>query len=240
MPDHIHTIPILDALRDPKHCAFCVMRSKVEGDAIRFIMSPAYMEDDVRMETNKLGFCETHLVAMYNAQNRLGLALMLHTHIRKLSKDISSKVNSKLPAPFFGKDTSGPIATMRAHLDKTLATCYVCNSVESTFARYLGTFLYMWGKGGEDARLIKSQKGYCLPHFTMLLAEAENLSRSKRDKFMEEIARPQLAHMKELEENLEWFTLKFDHRNANEPWKNAKDALPRALALMGVKEGATT
>ena len=235
MPDHIHTMPVLDALRDPKGCAFCVMKNKIERDAIHFILSPAYMEDDVRKETNKAGFCETHFAAMYAKQNRLGLALMLHTHLQLLNKDMTAIVKNKLPAPFFGKDVNGPPARLRAHLAKTLASCYVCSKVENTFARYVDTFLYLWGKDGEDARLIKSQKGYCLPHFTVLLAEAENLGRSKRDRFMEEIAQPQLAHMQELEEDLEWFTLKFDHRNANEPWKNAKDALPRALAMMGVK-----
>ena len=237
MPDHIHTIPVLDALRNPGNCAFCVMRSKVERDAVQFIMGPAYMEDDVRMDTNQVGFCDAHLEAMYAEQNRLGLALMLHTHLQLLNKDMAAIVKNKLPAPFFGKDTNGPLTKLRGHLDKTNASCYVCNSIERTFTRYVGTFLYLWGKGGEDAGLIKSQKGYCIPHFAVLLAEAESLGRSKRDKFLEEIVQPQLKHMKELEEDLEWFAIKFDYRYANEPWKNAKDALPRALAMMGVKEG---
>jgi len=236
MPDHIHTIPVLDALRDPQGCAFCVMKNKVERDAIQFIMGPAYMEDDVRMATNKTGFCETHLAAMYAEQNRLGLALMLHTHMKQLNKDLSSIVKNKLPSPFFGKDTNGPLAKLRAHLNKTLASCYVCNSVENTFARYIDTFFHIWSKGGEDAKLIKNQKGYCLPHFTALLTVAESFGRSKREKFMDEIAQPQLAHMRELEEDLEWFTLKFDYRNANEPWKNAKDALPRTLTMMGANK----
>ena len=237
MPDHIHTIPVLDALRDPGDCAFCVMLNKVERDAVQFIMGPAYMEDDVRMDTNQVGFCEAHLAAMYAEQNRLGLALMLHTHMQQLNKDMAGIVKNKQSAPFFGKDTNGPLAKLRAHLDKTIASCYVCRSVKNTFSRYVDTFLYMWGKGGEDAELIKSQKGYCVPHFAALLADAENLGRSKRDRFLEEIVQPQLEHMRKLEEDLEWFTLKFDCRNANEPWKNAKDALPRGLAMMG--KGAT-
>ena len=240
MPDHIHTIPVLDALRDPQGCAFCVMRDKIEQHAIQFIMGPAYMEDDVRMETNRLGFCKPHLEAMYAAQNRLGLALMLHTCLQKLNKDLSAIVKNKLPSPFFGKDANGPICKTRTHLDKTEASCYVCNNVERTFARYVDTFFYLWAKGGEDAKLIKSQKSYCLPHFAILLADAENLGRSKRERFMEEIVQPQLAYLKELEEDLEWFTLKFDHRNADQPWKNAKDALQRALRMQGIDKGALT
>ncbi|MCL2405866.1 MAG: DUF6062 family protein [Defluviitaleaceae bacterium] len=236
MPNHIHTIPVLDALRDPQGCALCVMHNKLETDAINFIMGPAYMEDDVRTQTNRLGFCESHLAAMYAGQNRLGLALMLHTYMRQLNKDISSIIKSKLPSPFFGKDANGPLAKIHAHLVKAGESCYVCNKIEDTYNRYIDTFLYLWNKGGDDAKLIKSQKSYCLPHFTLLVTQADKLSRSKREKFIEEIVLPQLKSMQELEEDLEWFTLKFDYRYADEPWKNSKDALPRALRMLGSAE----
>ena len=236
MPNHIHTIPVLDALRDPQNCAFCVMRGKLEHDAIQFIMGPAYMEEDVRTETNRLGFCSAHLKAMYAGQNRLGFALMLHTYMRQLNMDISAIVKNKQPSPLFGKDTSGPLTKIHAHLAKAGESCYVCDKVDSTFARYVDTFLHLWYKGGEDAELIKSQKSYCLPHFTELVAAADKLGRSKREKFIEEILAPQLEYMRELEQDLEWFTIKFDYRYANEPWKNSKDALPRALAILGSKE----
>jgi hypothetical protein len=38
--------------------------------------------------------------------------------------------------------------------------------------------------------------------------------------------------MKEMEDGLEWFTNKFDYRNADAPWKNSKDALPRAMGML--------
>jgi hypothetical protein len=43
--------------------------------------------------------------------------------------------------------------------------------------------------------------------------------------------------MKEMEDDLEWFVLKFDYRNIDAPWKNAKDALPRAIALLASDKG---
>jgi len=236
MPEYIHTIPVLDALRDPGHCAFCAMHTRIETHAIQFIMGPAYMEDDVRMETNKIGFCPTHMSAMYAEQNRLGLALMLHTHIQQINKDMSSIMKNRLPSPLFGKDTAGPLAKIQSHLEKTLDTCYVCRSVERNFTLYMGTFLHLWQRGGEEAQLIKSQKGYCLPHFARLLSAAnDKFGKGKRERFLEEIVTPQLKHMRTLEEDVEWFTQKFDHRNSSEPWKNSKDALPRALAMFGSK-----
>lgn len=233
MPDHIHTIPVLDALRDPQGCAFCVMHEKLERDAIQFIMGPAYMEDDVRMETNKIGFCKRHLGAMHKEQNRLGLGLMLHTYMQQLNKDIRSIIEGRIPAPIFGKDKSGTVTRLINHLQKTHDSCYVCRKVENTFERYIDTFIHIWNKGGEDAKLITSQKGYCIPHFIKILEAAENLGRGKREKFLDEILLAQQRLLQEMEEDLEWFTLKFDHRNADQPWKNSKDALPRAINLLG-------
>ena len=233
MPDHIHTIPVLDALREPQGCAFCTMYEKLERDSVQFIMGPAYMEDDIRMETNRMGFCKRHLDAMYKEQNRLGLGLMLHTYFQQLNKDAGGIIKGRIPAPIFGKDQSGTLGRLKKHLEKTQGTCYVCRKVESTFERYVDTFFRLWGLGGEDAKLIASQKGYCIPHFTVILTKAETLGRGKREKFLDEILPAQQRRLQEMEEDLEWFTLKFDHRNADAPWKNSKDALPRALALLG-------
>lgn len=236
MADHIHTIPVLDALREPQTCAFCVMAEKLERDAIQFIMGPAYMEDDVRMETNKVGFCKRHLSAMYAEQNRLGLGLMLHTHMQQINSDILRIVKGRVPVSFFGKDQSNTVGKLKAHLQKTHKSCYVCRKVESTFERYIDTFFHIWNKGGDAAKLISSQKGYCVPHFIKLLEAAEKLGRGKREKFLDEVLPSQQAFLLEMENDLGWFVEKFDHRNSDEPWKNSKDALPRTIDLLGGKD----
>ncbi|MCL2285725.1 MAG: DUF6062 family protein [Firmicutes bacterium] len=236
MPDHIHTIPVLDALRDPQGCAFCQMQGKLENDVIQFVMGPSYMEDDVRMETNKVGFCKTHMQTMYKEQNRLGLALMLHTHMQRLCKDTGNIINGRVPLPLFGKDPSGMLPRLKGHMEKTKNSCYVCNRVDTTFNRFVDTFFYIWGKGGNDAKLIENQTGYCLPHFITLLEHTEKFGRGKREKFLDVLLPLWQKVTKELEEDLDWFVQKFDHRNANEPWKNSKDALPRTIDFLGGKE----
>jgi hypothetical protein len=233
MPEHIHTIPVLDALREPQGCAFCQMKSKLERDAVQFILGPSYMEDDVRMDTNKTGFCKTHMEAMYKEQNRLGLALMLHTHIQRLRKDTDNIIGGRTPLPLFGKDPNSVLPRLKTHLEKVNTSCYICDKVNNTFNRYVDTFFYIWNKGGSDAKLIESQTSYCMPHFITLLNALEKQSRGKREKFLDALL-PVLQNVaKELDEDLDWFIQKFDHRNANEPWKNSKDALPRATYFLG-------
>jgi hypothetical protein len=235
MKEHIHTIPVMDALREAgdTHCPFCLMREKLEREAVNFIMGPAYMEDDIRMDTNKLGFCAAHLKKLYGEQNRLGLALMLHTFMQRLNRDFSSAAKPG-PLPFFGKKNKGgsPAERLRGHIGAVQASCYLCRMTDNTFARYMDTYLYLWRKGGEEAKAIEAVPGYCLGHFAELLAASENLGKSKQDLFLQKIIPAQLAFMQRMEDDLEWFTLKFDYRNVNEPWKNAKDALPRAMAVL--------
>ena len=230
--DHIHTIPVLDALREPNNCAFCTMMNKLESDAIQFIMGPAYMEDDIRMETNKIGFCKRHMDAMYKHQNRLGLALMLHTHLQQLNKDAGNIINGRIPAPLFGKDPNGAATKLKNHLLATHSTCYVCNKVENTAVKYIDTFFYLWGKGGEEAKLIESQKGYCLPHFTELMSKAEKLGRGKRERILDHLLPMWQRFTQEMEEDLDWFIQKFDYRNANASWKDSQDAIERSIVLL--------
>ena len=233
MADHIHTIPVLDALRDPQGCAFCVMQKKLETSVIQFILGPAYMEDDVRMETDKVGFCTQHMHAMYKEQNRLGLALMLHTHIKQICKDTGKIIKGRTPAKLFSKDPNAMLPRLQGHLAKTRATCYVCQRAGSTFHRYIDTFFYIWGKGGSDAQLIQQQTNYCMPHFVTLLEYAEKLGRGKREKFLDMLLPLFEKVTGELEQDLDWFVQKFDHRNADKPWNNSKDALPRAIDFLG-------
>ena len=233
MADHIHTIPVLDALRDPQGCAFCVMQKKLETSVIQFILGPAYMEDDVRMETNKVGFCTQHIHTMYKEQNRLGLALMLHTHIQQLCKDSGNIIKGRTPAKLFGRDPGAVAPRLQAHLVQTRESCYVCKRASDTFDRYVDTFFYLWNKGGDDAKLIQQQTNYCMPHFITLLNQGEKLGRGKREKFLDMLLPMFEKITTELEQDLDWFVQKFDHRNANEPWKNSKDALPRAIDFLG-------
>ena len=47
--------------------------------------------------------------------------------------------------------------------------------------------------------------------------------------FVEQTNRLYLENMKRVRDDVEWFINKFDHKYADEPWKNAKDSLTRAM-----------
>lgn len=80
MKEQLYTIPVNDAFEKDCECPLCFMYNNLEEDAVSFTLGPSYMEDDIRLETDKAGFCMHHIKQLYKHQNRLGVALILHTH----------------------------------------------------------------------------------------------------------------------------------------------------------------
>ena len=109
MKEQLYTIPVNDAFAADCECPICSMYASLEQEAIAFTMGPSYMEDDIRMETNRIGFCSSHVKQLYRHKNRLGLALMLHTHMQRTNEDLEKLLSAGTPAPA----KKGPYARRR-------------------------------------------------------------------------------------------------------------------------------
>ena len=85
-------------------------------------------------------------------------------------------------------------------------------------------------KEPEFREKVQNCKGFCVRHFARLLQEAENnLPDSQREWFYTTAYKLMCENMERVKEDLDWFVAKYDYRNASAPWKNSKDALPRAM-----------
>ena len=90
MRDDICTIHVIQVFEIDDGCPICRMRRTVENHIVDYIMGAAMMEPDVRIETNKTGFCPSHYDMMLNHKGRLSLALMLETHLDFINDDVLS------------------------------------------------------------------------------------------------------------------------------------------------------
>lgn len=229
MKEQLFTIPVHDAFHTDCECPICKLYADLEKESIDFVMGPSYMEDDVRMETNETGFCSHHIRQMYQYQNRLGLALMLHTHMRRTNdtvKQLMKKETTSKKGLFAKKETD----ELSAYLDRLEHSCYVCNRIDRIFERYLETVLYCYDKDPDFRQTMQAGKGFCTKHYGDLREAArQKWSGSKLESFISDLNHAYLENMKRVTDDLEWFTDKFDYRNADAPWKNAKDALPRSI-----------
>ena len=68
MKEKIYTIPLMDAFHAGDECPFCFIERNLEQHSMDFVLGSgaSYMEDDVRAETDQLGFCHEHYKKMFD------------------------------------------------------------------------------------------------------------------------------------------------------------------------------
>jgi hypothetical protein len=90
--------------------------------------------------------------------------------------------------------------------------------------------LYLWFKEKEFRDLFNSKKGFCLKHVRLLLEGVkEYLNAREAAVFVKSLFELQLENMKRIQEEVSWFTKKFDYRYNDAPWGNSKDAVLRSI-----------
>ena len=228
MAEKLYTIPVNDAFDKNSECPICSMYKKLEDDSISFMMGPSYMEDDIRMETDKLGFCKNHMQMLAVQKNRLGLALILKTHLDRQYKEAEELGKKAMRAPsFLKKKEEEPLVSWSK--EKT-QDCYICNRIAITFPHYIDTTLKLYKKDPEFRGKYKSCKGFCQEHLGLLLEEGQRvLGEKDYPEFKETTVKLYLDNIRRLSEDLDWFADKFDYLHRNDPWKNSRDAIERAV-----------
>lgn len=133
--EQIYTIPVNEAfdlaLEHPEDgCPVCSLYRRLEENELERILGAAMMEPDVRIRTNRTGFCADHFGKMCRRKNRLGLALMLESHL----SEWRSRIVPGGPAALLHK----PAATVR-DLAALESSCYVCERIEFHLSRMVST-----------------------------------------------------------------------------------------------------
>ena len=149
----------------------------------------------------------------------------------KLIKDVEkySGMGSKVSVPSLFKKKAERSDVVE-YLELKETTCYICNKMNSTFDRYIATFFHLYHTEESFRLKFKACKGFCSSHYKVLTNTApEYLSGEELSGFYKLLNHLYIENMKRVRDDLEWFINKFDYRYAEEPWKNAKDAMPRAI-----------
>ena len=170
MKEKLYTIPVNDAFTEDCECPLCNIYKKLEQEALEYTLRPStYMTDDRRLESDKVGFCARHVAMLKEMPDRLGLALMLKTHMEKSMKEIEAKQNESVKAAsLFKKKKKSEPSELLSYVKGLEHSCFVCDKIESTFQNYLGTIFYLYKKEEEFRKLFQSSKGFCTKHYGML------------------------------------------------------------------------
>ena len=227
MKEQLYSIPVNDAFAADCECPVCLMYHKLETDSVEYTMGPSYMEDDTRALTDAKDFCGKHIKMVYDQDNRLGMAWVMKTHFDKTINDIK-KVMPSGPAKLIKKGISD--SPLIKYIDNLDNSCFVCDRINNFFDQYVDTIFFLWKKDDEFKEKFKSAKGFCTPHYSLLLKKAAaHLKGDDLESFVGIINDMYITNMERVRDDLAWFINKFDYKYQNEPWYNAKDSVIRSL-----------
>ncbi|MBR7092351.1 MAG: hypothetical protein IKI50_04105 [Clostridia bacterium] len=226
MRESIVTIPLTEVLEPRDGCPVCRLRDMLEKRVVDYITGSALMEPDVRERTNREGFCLPHYRQMLAARNRLGVALILQSHLIEVEKQLFSGL--PLPGRIDKKAVRGA--------DKAGQTCFVCREIRQATDRLLNNLCLQWEQQAAFRRLWEEQPALCLPHFSAVCAAAEaSLTKEHKKEFIAVSRRLTQATLQQLRQDIDSFTRLFDYRTTEQDaagQAGARDAIERSIAYL--------
>ena len=242
MAYHLDTIPVWDAVKLEGECPLCALRRRSELIDVDRYLGASVMEPDTRIQVNQKGFCPRHQVLLYAQKNRLGHALMMHTHLKETRRRLgplmeearsAARRGADTPAVkrLFGKaDSQGDVKQAARKLREMTDSCILCDSIEENTNRYAYTLLHLYKNDPDFRRTFSASKGVCLKDMALLMDMAQDsLSGRHLADFVNDLCAAVDRSLTKMEGDLEGFTLKFDYRNADKPWGDSRGSLERTV-----------
>ncbi len=230
MKEQIYTIPVNTAFEKSAEnascgCPFCTMQEILQKNELDLITGASMMEPDIRIKTNEQGFCRKHYDMMLLMKNRLGIALMLESHLDEVKKKVRSR---GIVSAVRGKGVAAV-----DDLQKLEESCYVCGKIEFHIDKMFECAVYLWQNDEQFRKKTEAQPFFCLPHYRRFIEYAKrDLPKKEYGGFYDQVSAIENAYMETLCEDVSWFCKKFDYRYTDEPWGNSKDSIERAVAFL--------
>ena len=221
MPEKIYTIPINEAFDKKCGCPICSLYETLENNELELILGASMMEPDIRVATNRLGFCPDHFKKMLLARKKLPLALMLESHLAELSENLKK----------------GPEAQAKA-FSAVSESCYLCTRIENYIENMYLNLFWLFAEDESFREKVRDQKCYCIPHYAKLLTLSKSrLKKPDYKKFAEYLTATEERYLSSLSKDITDFTKMFDYRNADAEWGDFKDAPERIIKTLNSELG---
>ena len=234
MEHRLDTFSVWEALKAGDECPLCTLRRKTERQLIERCLGSAVMSPLERQRSNESGFCACHHRQIYGMNNRLGHALLslsrlqtLRPQLESVFRQIESGTRRRLTLRKIPSDTSCQA------LKRLSGGCLICQDLEVHSSRQAETLLYLWQKDPDFKAKFAASRWVCLPDAARLAKMASKLPVRERKEFLACLRRGMAENLARLEEELDWFTRKFDYHNLDAPWGESKDALERTANKLG-------
>lgn len=205
MREDICTIPISEIFEENDGCPICRMYERAEKRIVEYILGDAMMEPDVRIATNRVGFCQHHYDKMLSTRGRLQLSLMLQTHIDEINKGV------------FSKNVFVPTNKKSNRAKKISESCFICDKIEFGLSRMIETIYRTYETERDFREMFNSQPQFCLPHFERLVAEFDKKKMRKYgSEFLQNLTRITSDYSKTLYDDISEYCTLYDYRARDE------------------------
>ena len=196
MKGHMAYLRIKRAVESNKECFLCALEDELERKYIDTYLYELVMDPKSREQIIKSrGFCNNHSYKMFMAASKPessdghGLALVLTSVTEKFIGDLRGQ----------GKLSSGHTGQVVPNI----TTCPACLHLSYFMETYTTLIVEFLASGHEDfSKLLKSSKGFCIPHFVALLQMAEKAPSDKFPAIVETIIKVEEKNLGRLNSEL--------------------------------------
>ncbi len=220
MKEDICSIPINDVFMPKDGCPMCRMRDMLESRKAEYITGSAMMEPNVRVKTNEQGFCYRHFSMMVNLGKRLSNALILESHLKKISEEL-------IPANPKGKPDKKKLAAV----DTLTKDCFICRDIKENMVNMVKIVHAMWISEPEFRQLYSEQRFICLEHFSLLMNVDQKGLGKNFQAFYEATSKLTGGYLETLCNDISHFCKMFDYQSGDD-WGNSKDSIERSVEFL--------
>jgi hypothetical protein len=224
-----------DAYRHGGECPLCWLIDGAERAYLHSFQGSRVMEPNVRVRTNASGFCRDHYLRLYRGENKLGLALVVHTHFQSWLPRLKAEMeNAAKPEAAArgrrGKNGVGRLETLLETLKSLRDSCFICSMLDMDLDRYIETILYLWKEDAEFRGTLAGSRGFCMEHFREVADKAgEYYREADRVRFLGELVPVMVQGLDLLERDLSNFTQLFQDANRSLGTEEERTALARTI-----------
>jgi Family of unknown function (DUF6062) len=215
-----------DAYAAGGECPLCTLREGAEQTCLRSFQHSRVMEPSVRVKTNESGFCPDHYRKLYERENKLGLGLVVHTHLQKKLPELRAAFQAMRATGRRSRKSDEAAASLERLHDR----CFICDMLREDLDRYAFTILYLWSKDADFMPKFRSSQGFCLVHFLSVLAKARTMLRADRlERWLDDAVTLMTDSLERLERELDAFTQLHHDANRSLGTDEERTALARTL-----------
>ncbi len=229
MKIQLETIPVWDALKKDDECFICALMKEAERDGIKYYLSSAIMTPEIRVETNKYGFCTKHFSALAEENKAQSLGLVMDTYYEENKKCFYPALDSVISANKVRNAEKGFSNLFKAYEDRKKG-CLICSRMNERLVRYAYTVAALYKDDSDFNKALKESKGFCIHHTKVLFEIAkEALKGDDLLDYYQTLASLLKRNLDRVQADDYYLTQKYKSENKDKPWNGCEDAAKRAV-----------